>query len=117
MEKVISVRTPEQSFDLTVAESLPHFYVDGFSSMNVGVPLTRIIAHLAQPPIFGELPPVPGDPERRKAVVELSVPTLQLFDFALKVMQAARVNKETLIGGASKRDELVKEFFEKLLKE
>lgn len=115
MEKIVSVRTSDLSYDLTVTDSLPHFYVDGFSSMNVGVPLTRLIAHIAQPPIFGEPAPVPGEPERRKAVIELSIPSLQLFDFALKVIQAAQLNRDTVVGGAAKRDELVKEFFERLL--
>lgn len=71
------------SFECLIPDNFPELFADGISSLQVGMPISRLIFHAVTEPS------VDGSPEQRVAKLSLVIPTATLFEFIANVAAAS----------------------------
>ncbi|WP_426396261.1 hypothetical protein ACN9M1_17105 [Ralstonia sp. R-29] len=79
MPRKIEHRSEESGFDCLVPDNLPELYADGVSSLQVGMPISRIMFHATT--ADGEQ----DKPEQRVAKLSVVIPTVALLELVANI--------------------------------
>jgi len=93
MSRTIEFREPHAAFDLVIPDDLPEVYADDLSHVMMGIPISKVIFHSVS---SSANIPANGAPPRqlevREAVLQMTMPTLALVNFAKNVLAVASQN-------------------------
>lgn len=81
----------EDRYILTGRVSAPELYIDGVSQLLLGVPVTKLILHTVINPSQD------GKPEIRKAVAQLSMPTITAIELATLILGVSKKSEDHMI--------------------
>lgn len=107
MSRTINVRQQNVQCDITLPDELPNVYVDDMSQLSLGVPVSRILFHIMDTPPIKE--GSEGVVEQRKAVLQLTLPTLALVNLAKQVLAHAASGSDVLRDGFFEQGSLLKQ--------
>lgn len=100
MTETIKVRSDDVKFDLTFPDQVNSVYADGVSNAAVGYPISKLLFHTIEAPrqngvTAGEVV------ERRRVVLEMSIPTAALVELCANVVAGAAQSRDALKGAAN----------------
>lgn len=113
MTDVIEVRTDEAKFDLVMSEQVGSVYADGVSNAAIGYPVSKLFFHTVEPPrqlATGGSQAV----ERRKVVLEMTIPTAALVELCANVVANAAQGRDALKTAANDMATAFSKILEKL---
>jgi hypothetical protein len=114
MAEVVEVRTDQANFDLVFPEQVTAMYADGISNAAIGFPVSKLFFHTTEPPRQimqdGTAPPI----ERRKVVLEMTIPTAALVELCANIASSASQSRDSLMTGANNMVTLFSNVLDKL---
>lgn len=103
----IKIHDNETDTDLEISENMPEIYADGISNLIMGGSVSKVTFHSVK-----AWSPVLNGIEQRKAVLQLSMPTVVLFEMCRNILFTAQTSEKDIVETGKITDARYKEIME-----